>query len=95
MLTTLCVPLLVATPQGPLFEAPTRLRAGADLVKVEAPGFAAPAVQDVDGDGIADLLVGQFHKGKIAVHKGTGKGAFAARTWLQAEGANAEIPGVW
>ena len=95
MLTTLLAPMCLLAPQGPQFAEPVRITAGDAPVKVEAPGFAAPAVHDVDGDGVLDLVVGQFNKGKIALYKGTGKGAYAARTWLQAEGANAEVPGVW
>ncbi len=95
MLTALLASMCCAAPQGPQFAASTRLEAGGGYVKVEAPGFAAPAVHDVDGDGVLDLVVGQFRDGKIAVYKGTGNGAYAARTWLQAEGAVAEVPGVW
>lgn len=95
MLTVLFASMCCAAPQGPQFAAPTRIEAGGAHVKVEAPGFAAPAVHDVDGDGVLDLVVGQFRDGKIAVYKGTGNGAHAARTWLQAEGAVAEVPGVW
>jgi hypothetical protein len=95
MLTNLLAPLCLLAPQGPQFAEPVRITAGDAPIKVEAPGFAAPAVHDVDGDGVLDLVVGQFNKGKIAVYKGSGKGAYAARTWLQADGANAEIPGVW
>ena len=93
--TTLFVPLLLAAPQGPQFEAPVRMRAGDSPIKVEAPGYAAPCWQDADGDGKPDLVVGQFHDGKIAIYKNLGGGKLAARTWLQAEGANAEVPGVW
>lgn len=95
MLTTLLMPLIVAAPQGPQFAAPLRLKAGETFVEVEAPGYAAPCWHDVDGDGKKDLLVGQFAQGKIAIHKNLGDGKLAARTWLQAEGADAEVPGVW
>ncbi|MBW7904954.1 MAG: FG-GAP-like repeat-containing protein [Phycisphaerae bacterium] len=77
------------------FERPVRLKGGAELVRVESPGYACPCLADIDGDGRADLLVGQFAKGKIRVYKGLGDGKFAAGDWLKAEGAVAEVPGVW
>src|SRR5690349_1630130 len=77
------------------FEAPVRLKAGGGPIKVESPGFAAPCLADVDGDGIPDLLVGQFNGGKIRVFKGLGKGKFGEGTWLKAGGKVAEVPGVW
>jgi hypothetical protein len=81
------------------FEAPQKLQAGGKAVDVEQPGYAFPSLADLDRDGVPDLLVGQFNKGKIGVYKGTrskeGKLSFGERTWLQAEGADAEIPGVW
>lgn len=96
MLTTLLVaPLLGAFPQGPQFEPPVRLKAGDDYVRVEKPGFAYPCWQDVDGDGKKDLVVGQFHKGKMKVYKNQGDGRLATGEWLMAEGAIAEVPDVW
>ncbi len=90
-------PALVAADAK--FEAPQKLTAGGKVVEVEQPGYAFPSLADMDGDGVPDLLVGQFNKGKIGVYKGTrskeGKLSFGERTWLQAEGADAEIPGVW
>lgn len=79
----------------PRFHPPVRLKAGGVPIRVEVPGYAAPCLADVDGDGIPDLLVGQFNKGKIQVFKGLGGGKFARGTWLQAEGQAAEVPGVW
>ncbi len=81
--------------QSHLFEAPTRLRAADGYVRTEAPGYAAPAWHDVDGDGKRDLVVGQFAGGKIRVYQNTGAGAFAAGEWLMAGGKVAEVPGVW
>jgi len=72
-----------------------RLKAGGAPIRVEAPGYAAPCMADVDGDGKMDLLVGQYNLGKIQVFKGLGGGKFAAGTWLQAEGKAAEVPGIW
>jgi hypothetical protein len=94
MLMTLLVPLLAAQ-QGPQFGDPVRLKAGEAFVKVEAPGYASPCWHDVDNDGKKDLLVGQFAKGKIAIHKNLGGGKLAERQWLMAAGAVAEVPDVW
>ena len=77
------------------FEPPVRLKAGDAAIRVEAPGYAAPCLADVDGDGKMDLLVGQYNKGKIQVFKGLGGGKLARGTWLQAEGKAAEVPGIW
>ena len=77
------------------FEAPVRLKADGVPVRVESPGYAAPCWADIDGDGKKDLLVGQFNGGKIHVHKNLGDGKLAPSQWLQAEGAVAEVPGVW
>ncbi len=76
------------------FESPVRLMAGDKPAKVESPGFAAPCWADVDKDGKPDLVVGQFNKGKIRVFKNLGDGKLAAGTWLQAEGADVEVPGI-
>ena len=77
------------------FEKPVRLKAGNDFIRVESPGYAAPCLDDIDGDGKKDLLVGQFHDGKIRVFKGLGHDSFAKGEWLKAEGKVAKVPGVW
>lgn len=77
------------------FERPVMLTAGGAAVRVESPGWAAPCWADVDGDGKKDLVVGQFHQGKMRVFKSLGDGKLAAGTWLQADGKDAEVPGVW
>lgn len=77
------------------FEPPVRVKGGDELVRVESPGYAAPALADLNGDGRDDLLVGQFNKGKIRVYTGAEGGKFAAGEWLMAEGSVAHVPGVW
>jgi hypothetical protein len=80
------------------FEKAVRLKGGDEFVRVEGPGWACPALADIDRDGKLDLLVGQFNGGKIRVYKGLaekGELKFAAGEWLKAEGAVAEVPGVW
>ena len=92
------IPLLfcgVAACGAAEFEEPVRMRGGDEVIRVERPGYAAPAWSDVDGDGKKDLLVGQFNQGKIRVFKNLGQGKLAVGEWLKAEGAVAEVPGVW
>jgi hypothetical protein len=72
------------------FAPPVLLKAGGAPIRVEAPGYAAPSL-----DGNNDLVVGQFSGGKMKVYKNLGKGKFGEGAWLQAEGAIAEVPGVW
>ena len=85
--------LALGDPAG--FQPPVRLTAGGVPVRVESPGWACPCWHDLDGDGKKDLLVGQFMGGKIRVYKNLGDGKLAAGEWLKADGADAQIPGVW
>ena len=77
------------------FEKPILLKSGDKPIKTEAPGYASPALHDMNGDGKKDLLVGQFGGGKIMVYPGEGDGKFGKGTLLQAGGAAAKVPGVW
>ena len=95
LLSTLLVGGGLASGSPAEFQPPVRLKADGMPVRVESPGYAAPCWADIDGDGKKDLLVGQFSGGKIRVYKNLGDGKLAAGDWLKAEGAVAEVPGVW
>jgi hypothetical protein len=75
------------------FQPPTRLKAGGVPVRVDS-GYAAPCWADIDGDGKKDLLVGEI-AGVIRVYKNLGEGNLGTAQWLLADGAPAEVPGVW
>jgi hypothetical protein len=82
------------------FHAPVRLSASDGPLAVEAPGYAAPTWYDLDGDGLRDLIVGQFKNGQLKVYRQLGRGEtglprLAEGTWLQAGGEVAQVPGVW
>ena len=81
--------------EGIQFTDPVRLTADGVPIATEAPGYAAPAWHDMDGDGLKDLLVGQFSGGKINVYRNLGGGKLAAGQWLEADGEVAEVPGIW
>lgn len=81
--------------RAPEFEAPKAVLGGESPIRTEAPGYAAPELFDINGDGRKDLVVGQFADGKIAVYAGQDDGSFGERSWLQADGKVAEVPGVW
>src|SRR5262245_3876680 len=54
------------------FEAAFRINAGGRPIDVEA-GHAGPLIVDWDGDGVRDLLVGEFGAGRLRIYlnKGT------------------------
>ncbi len=78
-------------------EVPVRLKAAGEPVRVESPGYAAPCWADIDKDGDKDLLVGQFHGGKIKVYRNHGKGLddLGAGEWLEFGGKPVRVPGIW
>jgi hypothetical protein len=78
-----------------LFHAPVRLKA-ADGVIDSGPswGHSGPWVEDVDGDGVRDLVVGDF-SGLFRVYHNEGsnqKPRYAASLNLQAGGTDAKVP---
>lgn len=78
----------LAGAPGDELAAPVRILAGNEPISVDI-GHAAPFYGDVDGDGLADLLVGQFGEGKLRVYKNQGTAAepkFNDFEWLQAGG---------
>lgn len=84
-----------ATPAKAQFADPVRMAAAGTPIEVEAPGYASPAWHDVNGDGRADLVVGQFAGGKMSVFHGQEDGSLGEHQWLMAGGEVAEVPGVW
>lgn len=95
LLSAIVLLLVTHAARAAEFANPVRLEADGTAIRVEAPGYAAPCWADIDGDGKKDLLVGQFHGGKIRVFKNLGDGKLAAGEWLTAGGKAAEVPGVW
>jgi hypothetical protein len=77
------------------FHAPTRLSA-ADGVIDSGPswGHSGPWVEDVDGDGRRDLVVGDF-SGLFRLYRNEGTNhqpRYAAAVNLQAGGSDAKVP---
>ena len=66
---------LIATESTPLsdeLELPVRLEAAGKPINTTEIGHAAPFVCDFDGDGIKDLLVGQFGDGLLWIYRNEG-----------------------
>jgi len=76
------------------FEPPVLVQAGGETIDMgEHVGYAGPALNDANGDGLLDLYVGCF-RGKIlfAENVGTAKQPkFDTAKFLQAEGKDIEI----
>lgn len=86
-------PLLAEDPSKEL-AAPVRLEAGGKPIDT-AIGHSAPFVVDLDGDGVRDLLVGQFGDGLLWLFHNEGTNAaprLAAGTRVQAGGKDASVP---
>jgi len=84
---------LVASAAAQQFQPPFRIQAGGKPIDVDV-GHAAPYVVDFDGDGVRDLLVGQFGKGRCRIYRNTGTDAapqFGEFEFLDAGGKVAEV----
>lgn len=73
---------------------PVRLEAGGKAIDTEV-GHAAPFVCDFDGDGVQDLLVGQFGGGQLWVYHNEGTNAqpkLAAGVKFKEGGKDGTVP---
>ena len=73
---------------------PFRVRDAAGFIDV-GTGHAAPLVADFDGDGVPDLLVGQFEGGKLRIYRnhGTAKEPkFDGFTWFKSGEQEGRVP---
>ena len=58
-------------------------------------GHAAPLVVDWDGDGLEDLLVGQFGEGRLRIYRNEGRAGapkFGDFEWFQTEDGPGKVP---
>jgi hypothetical protein len=81
--------------ESEIFHKPVRLQAeGRDIDTGENWGHSGPCAADVDGDGLRDLVVGDF-RGKFRFYKNVGSDKqpkYAAFTLLQAGDEDAKVP---
>jgi hypothetical protein len=81
-----------------LFEAPVRLTADGEPIAVELPGYACPTMVDWDGNGVFDLVVGQFAGGNMRRYPNVGAAGqpprFSAGQWLMTGSGRATVPGI-
>jgi hypothetical protein len=64
-------------------------------IDVQLDGHSAPFVGDFDGDGVKDLLVGQFQDGKLRIYRNLGTNArprFKTYTWFQDGAETGRVP---
>ena len=62
---------------------------------VQRAGYAAPFLGDIDGDGIPDLLVGEYQNGALRIYPGKkrpGPREFGDHAWFRAGGTAGRIP---
>ena len=87
--------LAAATALAGDLAPPVHVQASGQPIDVGVVGHSAPFYGDVDGDGINDLLVGQFDEGQLRIYRNLGTNAsprFEGYEWFKAGGALGSVP---
>lgn len=92
------LPEIVPTPikGAPTLQQPSILMAGDELMFVEKFGMAHPCVFDWNGDGVKDILIGEFGAGhksnvKIFLNTGTNKKPKFKKEFLYAKDSSGKL----
>lgn len=75
--------------------APVLIHAGGEAIDIKRVGHSAPFVGDIDGDGRRDLLVGEFHEGRLRIYRNMSTNTeprFESFTHFQAGGEIGRVP---
>ena len=94
ILTTVLFAPLLQEGEESVFEEPKIIQAGDKPIDVDI-GHAAPFMVDLDGDGLKDLLVGQFGEGKLRIYRNVGtkeSPKFDSFTWFQDGTKEGRVP---
>jgi len=94
LLFTLALALAAGAQTGSDLEAPVKILAGGKPIDVDV-GHAAPCFVDFDGDGLEDLLVGQFGDGKLRIYRNLGAAGaprFGPFTWFNGGRKDGRVP---
>ena len=76
-------------------QPPVQIEAEGQPLDVQRDGHSAPFFADFDGDGLRDLLVGQYHEGRLRIYRNLGVSSeprFDTYTWFEAGGAAGRVP---
>ena len=79
----------------PELSPPVRVEAAGKPIESGSVGHAAPFVGDFDGDGVNDLLVGQFEDGKLRVYRNEGTNSrprFETFSWFLEGKTEGRVP---
>ena len=63
---------MLVCAQANALEGPFPILVGDNQLDVEHVGHAAPFVADYDGDGVKDLVVGEYYKGRLRIYRNNG-----------------------
>ena len=93
LLVMLCAGLTLAFAQMPVFRGPTAvLDAG---TPIDVSYYGSPTVHDWDGDGLKDLILGEFNFGNIRFYHNLGSDSnpeFSGFEYMMASGSQIALP---